>query len=158
MSEAERLLREYVRAGDSRDYAALERLLHTAVITHSPGDLTTHGVEAQVTAWRAAHEGLDGLTHEIQAVIGSGDGAAARVRVHGVHTGCFLGLDPTGAPIEVDQALFVRVEASRIVEMWEIVDTGSGLRQLGALGDQPLSPGPGSTASRAPVEGACDDT
>lgn len=43
--------------------------------------------------------------------------------------------------MDVDQAIFVKVETSQIVEMWEIVDTGSGLRQLGILDDQALSPG-----------------
>jgi predicted ester cyclase len=55
-----------------------------------------------------------------------------------VHTGTFLGVPPTGATVEVDQALFARIENGRIDELWEIVDTGSGLRQLGVLGDQAL--------------------
>ena len=47
------------------------------------------------------------------------------------HNGPFLGVEATGARVDVDQALFVRVEAGRIAEMWEVVDTGSGLRQIG---------------------------
>jgi predicted ester cyclase len=60
------------------------------------------------------------------------------VLVTGVHTGTFLGIPPTGRRIEVDQALFARVERGRIGELWEIVDTGSGLRQLGVLGNQAI--------------------
>lgn len=141
MSEAERLLREYVRAGDSGDYPMLRQLLHADVVTHSPGDATVHGVDGQIAAWKAAHAGLGQLIHEIRAVVGSGNTAAARARVHGVHRGRFLGVEPTGARVDVDQAIFVKVETSQIVEMWEIVDTGSGLRQLGILDDQALSPG-----------------
>jgi len=143
VQEAERLLREYLEAGDGGDYAALERVLHSEVTTHSPGDVTTHGVDSQILAWKTAHEGLDDLRHEIETVVASGASAAARVRVSGVHRGTFLGVEPTEVPIEVDQALFLQTDRGRVVEMWEIVDTGSGLRQLGLVGDQPLSPGVG---------------
>lgn len=142
MQDAERLLRHYIDAGDGAEYARFDRILHPDVVTHSPGDVTTRGVDSQIAAWTAAHQGLDGLLHEIRAVVGSGDVAAARIRVTGDHRGRFLGVEPTGVRVEVDQALFIRVESSRIVEMWEVVDTGSGLRQLGLLGDQDLVPGP----------------
>jgi len=70
----------------------------------------------------------------VDVVDGSGV-VAGRVLVTGVHT---RDLPPTGRRIEVDQALFVRVEGGRICELWEIVDSGSGLRQLGVLGDQAI--------------------
>jgi ketosteroid isomerase-like protein len=64
-------------------------------------------------------------------------------RVAGTHDGAFLGIDPTGRPVTVDQALFVRVIDGRIAELWEVTDTGQALRQLGRVpDDQPLSPGP----------------
>ena len=72
--------------------------------------------------------------------------AAARIRVSGVHNGRFLGVEPTGVRVDVDQALFIRVESHRIAEMWEVVDTGSGLRQIGVIGGQALSPGAEPTA------------
>lgn len=68
---------------------------------------------------------------------------AARVRVIAIHHGPFLGVAATGNRLEVDQALFARVDGGRIVEMWEVVDTGSGLRQLGLLpATQLLGPDP----------------
>ena len=63
---------------------------------------------------------------------------AARISVTKVHTGRFLEIPPTRATIQVDQALFARIEDGRVDELWEIVDTGSGLRQLGVLRDQAL--------------------
>ena len=46
-----------------------------------------------------------------------------------------MGIPATGREVEVDQALFARLKEGRISEMWEIVDTGTFLRQLGVLGD-----------------------
>ncbi|MFV0257355.1 MAG: ester cyclase [Acidimicrobiales bacterium] len=141
MREARELIRSYVAAGDAGDYDALRRVLHPDVVTHSPGGITSRGVDDQIAAWRAAHDGLDELTHEIVAIVGDGEAAAARVRAGGVHRGRFLGIDPTGNEIRVDQALFVRSDGSRIVEVWEVVDTGAGFRQLGVLADYPSTPG-----------------
>lgn len=141
MLNAEALLRQYLRAGDTLDESVLRRVLHPDVVAHSPGDLTISGIGHQLATWRAAHEGLQGLTHAIEAVVATDVTAAARVQVGGVHVGTFLGIEPTGTQIRVGQALFVRIEDAEIVEIWEVVDTGSGLRQLGVLGDQPLSPG-----------------
>jgi predicted ester cyclase len=141
MPGIEDLVRDYLRAGDDQDYRAVAATLHADVLTHSPGGVTTSGVDANLAAWQAAHRGLDRLRHRVVAVVASGGEAAARVEVSGVHTGFFLGIAPTGACITVDQALFVRRAGTRIVEMWEVVDTGSGLQQLGVLGQQDLSPG-----------------
>ena len=140
-NSADELLRRYVEAGDRQDYSEVESLLASDVVTHSPGGVEAVGVASQVAAWTAAHQGLHALTHEIHDVLGVGAVAAARIRVSGTHAGHFLGVAPTGARVDVDHGLFIRVEAGRIVEMWEVVDTGLALRQLGVLGDQPLSPG-----------------
>ena len=135
------LLRTYVAAGDSADLGRMEICLAERIVTHSPGGTEIVGIEAQRDAWAAAHEGLGDLKHEIQTLLVDGEHAVARIVVTGIHMGVFLGIPATGVTIRVDQALFVRAESGRITEMWEVVDTGTGLRQLGVLGDQPLSPG-----------------
>lgn len=134
-------LRAYLVAGDAGDDTGLREHLAVDVVTHAPGGVTLTGVEAQVQAWASARSGLGGLKHEVVDVVTSGDRAAALVRVTGKHDGRFLGIEPTGAEVSVDQAIFVRCVNGQIQEMWEVVDTGVGLQQLGAIGDQALSPG-----------------
>lgn len=142
MVGAEKLLRDYLTAGDHADYARMHRLLAADVVCRSPGDVVLRGVDALINSWAVAHEGLANLDHRVLAVVGgSGSAVAARLRASGTHLGPFLGVPPTGSRVEVDQALFVRTTAFRIAEMWEIVDTGHGLRQLGVLAQQPLAPG-----------------
>lgn len=136
------LLRAYAVAGDSGDDTTLRALLDPDVVTHSPGGRDLLGGEAQVAAWAQAREGLDELRHEVLEVVVDGATAVARTRVTGVHRGTFLGIEPTGVRVEVDLALFARIESGRIAELWEIVDTGAALRQLGVVGDdQALGPG-----------------
>jgi predicted ester cyclase len=138
--DAAKLLLAYLTAGDAADYDRFEAVLAENVIVHSPGGAASVGVEAQRESWQAAHRGLRDLSHSVQHVVSSADTASARVVVSGVHTGPFLGVEPTGSPITVDAAVFVRVAGGRIVELWEIVDTGAGLTQLGVLSDQRLAP------------------
>lgn len=128
----------YLNAGDTEQYDALREVLTLGVITHAAGGSTLTGLEALEASWRTAHQGLSQLRHQVVELVVGSNLVAARVSVTGVHTGSFLGVPPTGATIQVDQALFARIEDGRIDELWEIVDTGTGLRQLGVLGDQAL--------------------
>lgn len=132
------LLIAYLDAGDTEQYDALRESLTPGIVTHAAGGSTLTGLEAQEASWRTAHQGLSKLRHQVIELVPGSNLVAARVVVNGVHTGTFLGVPPTGATVEVDQALFARIENGRIDELWEIVDTGSGLRQLGVLGDQAL--------------------
>lgn len=131
----------YLAAGDRGDWDQMQACLADDVVTHSPGAAVSVGIEAQRAASAAARRGLHGLRHDVQSVLVSGEAVAVRIVVTGVHVGPFLGIPATGAGIRVDQALFVRFRSRRIAEIWEIVDTGTGLQQLGVLVKQPLSPG-----------------
>ncbi len=59
---------------------------------------------------------------------------AARVVVTGTHMGEFVGLAATGRKFAIDQATFAHVRDGKAAEIWEVADTASLLRQLGALG------------------------
>lgn len=132
-------LRSYLAVGDAQQFDEFTRVLHDDVVVHSPGEATYVGIAAQVATWQAAHAGLSNLQHAIKLLVVTGDLVAAHVKVSGTHEGGFLGVEPTGSRLHVDQALFARVRGGRIHEMWEVVDTGEGLRQLGVLADQSLS-------------------
>lgn len=127
------VLRNYLAAGDGAELDEFDRWLHSDVVVHSPGGSVTRGVRAQRDAWTAAHAGLDGLSHEIEELIVSDNMVAARVVASGTHHGTFLGIPPTGKHVRVDQALFASIREDQITELWEIVDTGSGMKQLGLL-------------------------
>lgn len=133
------VLRRYLAAGDSQQFDEFPRVLHDDVVVHSPGGATHVGIAAQIGSWQAAHAGLSDLDHAVERLIASGDLVAAHVTVSGTHAGVLLGVEPTGSHLHVDQALFMWARGGRIREMWEIVDTGEGLRQLGVLTDQSLS-------------------
>ena len=138
---AESVLRSYLMAGDRADYAEMTRWLDPHLVVHSPGGAISQGVDAHVSSWVLAHQGLVDLRHEIQEVVAQPPWVVARIVVSGTHTGPFLGIAATENAICVDHALFARVRDEKLVELWEIIDTGRALQQLGVLTGQSLAPG-----------------
>jgi predicted ester cyclase len=68
------------------------------------------------------------MTHELY----DGDMAAVRLAVCATNTGPFLGLPPTGKPIEITGAALYRIAGGKIVEGWSHPDMLSLMQQLGA--------------------------
>ncbi len=68
---------------------------------------------------------------EIVQVIAEGDAVAGRFRCSGTHRGEFLGEDPTGKRMEVEEVFLMRVEDGRFVDFWALEDSLNRMRQLG---------------------------
>ena len=49
----------------------------------------------------------------------------------GTHLGRFMGLEPTGRRMRVNEVFFFEFENGRISRMWGLEDTWERLRQLG---------------------------
>ena len=122
-------------AGDAGILDAFDDLLHPDIVVHAPMGLSTHGREAEKAVWRDALAAMPDIRHDIQEVIAGGSVIAARAVVTGTLEGDFGGITANGRSFTVDQALFATVHDGKIVEAWEIVDTASLLRQLGALAE-----------------------
>ena len=70
---------------------------------------------------------------EIVQVIAEGDAVAGRFLCSGTHRGEFLGEDPTGKRMEVEEVFFMRVEDGRFVDFWALEDSLNRMRQLGLI-------------------------
>ena len=127
------LLERWFAAGDSGDLDSFDNFLHPDVVVHAPMGLSTVGPEAEKEVWRDALRAMPDIRHEIQEVIEVGSSIAARAIVTGTLVGDFAGIAGNGRSFSVDQGLFAHVRDGKIIEAWEIVDTASLLRQLGAL-------------------------
>ena len=65
---------------------------------------------------------------------GDGDGAAARMRFSGRHTGVFMGVAPTGRVVGWSGAAFFRFRGGLIAEVWVLGDLAALSAQLGGSG------------------------
>ncbi|HEX2195853.1 MAG TPA: ester cyclase [Actinomycetota bacterium] len=127
------LLERWFAAGDAGDFDAFDEYLAPDVVVHAPMGLSTRGPDAEKEVWRDALAAMPDIRHEIHEVLVSGDTIAARAVVTGTLEGDFAGIAGNGRSFRVDQGLFARVRDGKIAEAWEIVDTASLLKQLGAL-------------------------
>ena len=127
------LLEKWFAAGDAGDLDAFDELLHPDVVVHAPMELSSEGIEAEKEVWRKALEAMPDIRHDIQTVLISGGTEAARAVVTGTHRGDFGGIPASGKRFTIDQGLFATVKDGKILEAWEIVDTASLMKQLGAL-------------------------
>ena len=124
-------MHRWFSAGDSGDVEAFDELLHEHVVVHAPMGLSTNGREAEKQVWRDAIAAMPDLRHDIQELWVTESGMAARVVVSGTLAGTFAGVRGSGQAFQIDQATFVHLRDGRAVEIWEVADTGSLLRQLG---------------------------
>ena len=131
-SRHEELLCAWLAAGDRGDVDEFDRYLHPNVVVHAPLGLSTTGVEAEKSVWADAKRAIPDISHAVQETLASDSTAMARVVVSGTLRGEFAGISAIGQSFEVDQAVVVHFRDGLIVEAWEIVDTGSLLRQLEA--------------------------
>lgn len=88
---------------------------------------TSDSVMQIIQRWKTA---FPDLRFEIAEVIVEGHLAAARVLYQGTHRAEWKGIPPTGKKITVQDMMFFRFEADRIVEVWEVADEYSQLQQL----------------------------
>lgn len=125
------VLEKWFAAGDAGDFGSFDDFLHPDVVVHAPMGLSTEGPEAEKEVWRDALRAMPDIRHDIQEVISNRSTIAARAIVTGTLTGEFAGIPANGRSFKVDQGLFAHLRDGKIIEVWEIVDTASLLRQLG---------------------------
>ena len=70
---------------------------------------------------------------DVEEMIAEGDLVSIRGRLRGTHKGPFLGVPPTGKPIDVPIFLTYRVAGGKIVDHWMLSDNAAIMQQLGLL-------------------------
>lgn len=77
--------------------------------------------------------GFSDVRLEIEDIAAEGDRVAVRWTLHGVHTGPFMGIPPTGRTVRVAAMEFNRLAGDRVAEHWVQLDQLGLLQQLGAM-------------------------
>lgn len=87
-------------------------------------------LEQLIAHWRSA---FPDFRMELEDLVAEGDVVAARVRYSGTHRGEWFGIPATGRPVDVEEMMFFRFEAGRLVEAWEVDDQLTMRTQLGLI-------------------------
>ncbi len=73
------------------------------------------------------------MSMTVEDAFGSGDKAAIRWRMQGVHSGDLFGIPPSGKQVNVSGISIVKVKDGKIVEDWVSEDTMGLMQQIGVV-------------------------
>ena len=114
------------------NFDALHEIVSPDYVLHPEGIRGVDGLTAMVEGYRRA---LAGLRVTIDHQFAEDDYVATRSTISGRHEGEFNGIPPTGREVTFSCLTISRCQDGRIEEEWELADTVSLLRQVGALPD-----------------------
>jgi len=112
------------------NFAALHELVSSDYVLHPEGIRGVDGLAEMVEEYRRA---LADLRITIDHQFTEGEYVATRSTIHGRHEGELMGTQPTGREVAFSCLTISRCRDGKIEEEWELADTVSLLRQVGAL-------------------------
>jgi predicted ester cyclase len=117
------------------DVAALAEVVHPECINHELPPGMPQGLEGMRQVMLMLNRAFSDLRYDIHQVLVDGDTVAIHCTMRGRHTGELVGYLPTGRPIAVRQAHFVRFADGKGIEHWAVRDDLTMMRQLGLMPD-----------------------
>lgn len=133
LAENKRVARQFPEAvATEGDIELIHEICASDIIDHSPlGDVAGH--EALKEQLEVLREAFGDFSATVEDIVAEGDTVAMRVTLRGTHDGPFMGIDPTGTAVEIQNMVFTRVENGKIAERWVLPDMLSLLEQLGVV-------------------------
>ena len=119
---------------NTADLAAIPNVYSPDFIAHwsrSGDPPESHGHEGIKSALQDTLAAFPDWQERIVDLVIEGDRIVTRYVSTGTHEGSFLGLEPTGRRIEIDEISIFRVENGKVAEQWCLVDDLTLMRQLG---------------------------
>jgi predicted ester cyclase len=105
--------------------------VHPDVVTHNGMPGQAPGLDGLVAALRRFRSAFPDLTAVATHIIVEGDQVVGRFEVRGTHRGEFMGIPPTGKPVEYEEIAIVRLAGGKIIEHWAVADAMTLLNQIG---------------------------
>lgn len=134
-SDNEEVVRRFVSAINERDFDALDELVASDVVRHSPSTpgVTVTSREEFKGFLRQDLAAFPDATQEIRMMVAEGDRVAVWAEYSGTQDGPMGPFPATGRTVELEFAGILRLEGGRIAEIWVVWDSLSVLTQLGHL-------------------------
>lgn len=112
------------------NFDALPAIVSPDYVLHPEEIRGVEGLQEMVERYRSA---IADLHVTIEHQFTEGDHVATRYTIGGRHDGELMGAAPTGQEVEFSGITISRCRDGKVLEEWELVDTVSLLRQVGAL-------------------------
>ncbi len=125
------LAEAYVRMLNTHDPDLVDGFVATNYRNHNA--FVDDGREANRQFWAGFFTALPDLTATMEDLVFSGDRVVGRFVYRGTHLGEFMGIPPSGRPVEMRSIDIWRVADGMFVEHWDELNTLEVLQQMGAL-------------------------
>jgi steroid delta-isomerase-like uncharacterized protein len=124
---------------NSGDIAGFGDLVADDFVEHEELPGLTPTKEGVLEYFRVLRTAFPDMRMDVEDLIASDDKTVARVKITGTHNGEFMGVPPTGTPVEVELIDIMKFdEAGLVSEHWGVADMLSLMQQLGVVPtDQP---------------------
>ena len=128
----QRLAEAFVEMLNTHDPDLVDRFVATDYRNHNA--FVDDGREANRQFWAGFFAALPDLTATMEDLVVSGDRVVGRFVYRGTHLGEFMGIPPSGRPVEMRSIDIWRVADGLFVEHWDELNTLEFFQQIGALG------------------------
>lgn len=129
MAAQERFGSEVAAGGN---IAVIDELVSPDFVDHDPAPDQGPGAAGFKGFWTSFRTAFPDLDVTVDSSVAEDDRVAIAYRVRATHQGDFMGLAPTGRPIDVRGVQITRFSDGRMVERWGSSDQHGILTQLGA--------------------------
>jgi predicted ester cyclase len=132
-TENQRLLRRLLNEGvGNNDASVIDELVATDYVNHD-APIPVRGPDGFKQLAGMFGAAFPDIRITIQDEFADGDRVGTRGAVTGTHQGEFMGIPPTGKPVNVKYLDLWRVEDGKFVENWVQMDMLGLLQQLGVV-------------------------
>lgn len=135
MSQQEniKIQQQFGEAVNSGNLSALRDIVAPDAVDHDPAPNQGPGPEGFITFFTMMRTAFPDLKIAVEHMVADEDNVSFAYRVTGTQNGEFMGLPPTGRPINVRGMQITRFENGKQVERWGSSDELGILQQIGAL-------------------------
>jgi predicted ester cyclase len=123
----------YEKVLNAHDFAALGDYVRDDFVDHNPPPGVGSGVEGVKQTFEMFTAAFPDLRFRIDEMYADGDKVISRLTCTGTHKGEFMGVAPTGKPVEMSGIDIIKVVDGKAVERWGQFDDLGMMQQIGAI-------------------------
>lgn len=132
------VLRFYEELWNNRNLSVADEIVSPNCVTHQLQSGTASvgvprgpkAVKQHISEWL---EGFPNLHFDVEQMVAEGDQVVSRSVMRGTHTGTWLGVAPTNKEVSIRLMVIQRIENSKIIEDWVLVEALGFFQGLGVL-------------------------
>jgi steroid delta-isomerase-like uncharacterized protein len=130
-ADQQQLAERYLAMLNQHDPQAVDGFVAVGYLNHNA--FVADGREANRAFWADFFAAFPDLVATMDDLVVAGDRVVGRFTYRGTHRGPFLGIPPTGRPIEMRSIDIWRVAEGEFVEHWDELNVLEVFQQLGVI-------------------------